>query len=596
MDIEFQNCLQHFTALKSKYQANKYEDSSPSSPLYLILRKADIGIKISDLELQWLSTNQLIETINILKQQQKDRAKELSSLEVEFYRLKSKFKAKKHDVSWQSSNLYFILAKLDSGITLSDNDSNWLVSSGLFEVKEVAQEIEQFTQLKTKYKATQSKESNIENLLYHILEKIDTSQNLIDSEYEWLINKNLLITAEIYNKQELAKEDKFAQLQVKYKATQYPEKSIYNPLYPILQKLDADEKLIYTEFNWLEKQGLIETIAIAQKLEQIREFTILKVKYKATQYNDSSPKSHLYKILTRLEVVNQLSEQDINFLKKRKLTETIEIANEKYAFTLKSKIDSGEFLNDSEIAWLKNNRRKDIITLAQQKHFAVLKRKYGLIEPKLPMEPFYTIMVKLEKKERLDPLLVIQFIEQNLLSREGKIALAHYKLEAEFYEQELQRTGHKWNIPNASSYWRKANEPEQALKITNLDLGKIKNSNLKSAILVTRGAAFRDIDNLFYAEKCAIAAIDCHPDSYQPYTLMGAIAYDNGDYPKGDYWFEQAIKRGAKTEDIDDEIKRVLNSTKDDEKRHEAANYLLKKDSHRYSWAKSYLKKPKNEC
>lgn len=346
-----------------------------------------------------------------------------------------------------------------------------------------------------------------------------------------------------------------------------------------------------SEINWLEQQGLSETIAIAQELEQTREFAALKAKYKATEYQDSSPKSHLYKILKRLELSNQLGEEDINFLKKRKLTEIIEIANEKYASNLKSKIDLGELLNESEIEWLKNNRREDIIILAQQKHFAILKIKYRLIDPSLPLEPFYAIMVKLEKKERLDPKLVLQLMEEELLSGGGKIALAYYRLEAEFYEQEFHRTGNKWDIPTASSYWRKADEPEQALKLTNLDLSQIRENKLKSAILVTRGAAFRDMNNLADAEICAKKAMEYHPDSYQPYTLMAAIAHDRGDYTKTDYWHEQAIKRGAKTEDIDDERKRLIRSTKDDNKRHEAAEYLLKKDSQRYSWAKSYLKK-----
>ncbi|WP_306558141.1 hypothetical protein [Nostoc sp. 'Peltigera malacea cyanobiont' DB3992] len=345
------------------------------------------------------------------------------------------------------------------------------------------------------------------------------------------------------------------------------------------------------EINWLEQQGLSETIAIAQQLEQTREFATLRHKYKVTHYQDSSPRSHLYKILKRIELSNQLGEQDINFLKKRKLTEIIEIANEKYASTLKSKVDLGELLNESEIDWLQNNRREDIIILAQQKHFAILKRKYGLIYLSLALEPFYAIMVKLEKKERLDPKLVLQLMEEELLSSGGKIALAYYRLEAEFYQQEFHRTGNKWDIPTASSYWRKADEPEQALKLTNLDLSQIRESNLKSAISVTRGAAFRDMDNLADAGICAKKAMESQPESYQPYTLMAAIAHDRGDYAKTDYWHEQAIKRGAKTEDIDDEIKRLIRSTKDENKRHEAAEYLLKKDSQRYAWAKSYLKK-----
>ena len=595
MNKEFQNRLKHFTALKSKYQANKYQDSSPSSPLYLILRKADLNIELNELELEFLQDYELFETREIIEQEKNHLNQELLNLEKEFSQLKSKYKAKTHNIFWQSSKLYFILLKLESGIEITQSEIQWLSGNGLYETNRFIQEIEKFIQLKSKYKATQYQDSYPESLLYQILQKLDLCERLNNFEYDWLVNNNLRDTAEIFQQQESAKEAKFAALKAKYQATKYTEPSISSPLYDILLNIDANEKLIDTDLEWLEQQGLTETIAIAQELEKNRYFANLKVKYKANQYHDSSPKSHLYKVLNRLEIGNHLGEQDINFLKKRKLTETIEIANLKYASTLKSKINSEELLDDSEIVWLKNNRCEDIIALAQQKHFAVLKRKYRLIDPKLPMEPFYAIMVKLEKKERLDPLLVIQLIEKDLLYREGKIALAHYRLEAEFYEQELQSTGNKWNIPNASSYWRKAKEPEQALKLTNLDLGNIKDSKLKSAILVTRGAAFRDLGKLFDAEKSAKKAMDCHPDSYQPYTLMGAIYYDKGNYPKGDYWFEQAIERGAKPEDIDDEIKRVINSTKDEEKREEAAKYLLKKDPHRYNWAKSYLKKQKNE-
>ncbi len=244
---------------------------------------------------------------------------------------------------------------------------------------------------------------------------------------------------------------------------------------------------------------------------------------------------------------------------------------------------------------MQNNKREDIINFAKQKHFSALKRKYSLIEPTLPIEPFYTIMLKLEKKERLDPILVVQLIEERMLSSDGKIATAYYRLEAEFYEQEYNRTGNKWDIPRISKFWRKANEPEQALKITNLDLAKIQDNKLKSTILVTRGAAFRDIYKLDDAENCAIQAIDYQPNTHQPYTLMGAICYDKGSWEDGYQWFEIAIQLGADTEDIDAEIKQVIRNEKNDDKRREAAEYLLKKDSHRYAWAKDYLKKQKDK-
>ncbi|ABA20212.1 conserved hypothetical protein [Trichormus variabilis ATCC 29413] len=589
MKPDSQNRLKHFAALKSKYAATEYQDSSSCSPLYCILRKTDLGIELSDLEFNWLRESKLDTTLKFIQKEQQRRQQELINLEVEFSQLKSKYKAKKHNLPWQSSNLYCIVLKLESGNLLTDSESQWLRVNGLADTDTIAQEIKQFTHLKYKYKAHQYQNVYPHDTLYKILKKLDLSERLNDDEYNWLINHQLWETVEIFKQQESAKEAEFSALKSKYQASKYQDKSLSDTLYKILLKIEAQGKLIDQEIKWLKQQGFIETIAILQELEQAQEFAILKVKYKANQYSDSSPKSHLYKVLKIIEGGNYLSDQDINFLKKRKLTETIQIADEKYISTLKLKINLGELLNDLEIIWLKSHGRDDIINLAQQQHFAELKRTYGLVDPLLPIEPFYTIMLKLEKGERLDPLLVIKLQEEEKLSRHGKIAIAHYKLEAEFYEQELQRTGNKWHIPTASSYWRKADEPKQSLKVTDLSLDKIKESKLKSAILVTRGGAFRDMSKLGDAENCARKAMEYHPDSYQPYTLMGAIFYDRHDYSQGDYWFEQAIQRGAKTEDIDDEIKRVLRGTRDEIKRHEAAEYLLRKDARRYSWAKSYL-------
>ena len=592
MAKESENRLKHFAALKSKYQVTQHQDSSPASLLYLILRKLDLGIELLDLESNWLGESKLEEILEALKQEQQHKVQEFGNLEFEFSKLKSKYKATKHDVSWQSSHLYFIFLKLDSGNLLTDSEVKWLRANGLYETNQIAKEVQRFTKLKAQYKATQYQDSYPDTLLYQILKKLELTERLSNYEYNWLINNELFETAEVFQQQESEKEANFAHLRDKYQANTHSDLSLSSLLYLILQNIDAKNNLSESEINWLEQQGLSETIAIAQELEQTREFAALRSKYKVTHYEDLSPKSHLYKVLKRLDLSNYLGEQDINLLRKRKFTKTIEIANEKYANTLKFNIESGETLNESEIDWLQKNGREDIIILAQQNHFAILKRKYGLIDPLLPLEPFYAIMVKLEKKERLDPKLVLQLMEEELLSRGGKIALAYYRLEAEFYEQQFHSTGHKWHIPTASSYWRKADEPEQALKLTNLDLSEIRESNLKSAISVTRGAAFRDMHNLADAENCGKKAMDYHPGSYQTYTLMGAICYDRGDYPKGDYWFEQAIQRGAETKDIDAEIKRVIRSTKDENKRHEAAEYLLKKDSQRYSWAKSYLKKP----
>ncbi|MBN3926373.1 hypothetical protein [Nostoc sp. NMS4] len=615
MSKESPNRLKHFAALKSKYQATQYQDSSPASLLYLILRKLDLGIELSDLESNWLGESQLEETLEAIKQEQQYRLQEFGNLEFEFSKLKSKYKATNYHGSWQSSHLYFILLKLESGNFLADSEVQWLRGTGLYETNQIAQEVKRFTQLKSQYKATKYQDSYPDSFLYQILKKLEVTERLSNSEYNWLINNELFETAEIFQQQESVKETQFAQLRDKYQANKHLDLSLSSPLYLILQNIDAKDNLSESEINWLEQQGLNETIIIAQELEQTREFAILRYKYKVTHYEDLSPKSHLYKVLKRLELSNQLGEQDINFLKKRKLTETIEIANEKYASTLKYKIDSGELINESEIDWLEKNGREDIIIVAQQKHFAALKFKYDVLgyQDKSHTSFLYTILQKLELKERLEPtdfawlqetkIKVPQptysyytrqkepkYQEKNLVS--GKIWIAYHTIEANFYEQEFQHTDNKWNLANASSHWRKADKPEQALQLTNnLEFDKIKENKLKSALLTSRGGAFRDIGKLDEAENCARKAIEYQPKSHHPYTLMGAICFERHQYSDGEYWFQEAIKRGANPRDMDSEIKRVVKNAKDENKRREVIEYLLKKDSQRYAWAKSYLKK-----
>jgi hypothetical protein len=593
----FEVHVQHFAALKSKYQATKYEDLSSSSLLYLILRKANLEFEISKFERNWLQEHELLETIKAIEQEPLHKAEERSKLDAKFSKLKSKFKVTRprdRDLSL-SNPLYPILWKLDSENKLTGLEVKYLKEQGLTETVAIVEEMAGFAVLKAKYQATEYPDCSLDSPLYQILNKLDAQQILSDVEANWLFNNQLIDTLEIFWQQKALREADFSLLKDKYKASEYPETSVSSPLYQILKKLKWDLQLSESELNWLEEHQLSETLSIVLEIEQTRHFAVLKVKYKATTYEDSSRSSHLYKVLKKIDLDNQLGEQDINFLKKRKLTETITLALDKYAASLKSKIQSGEQLSEADIDWLKQNGREDVITFAQEKEFAALKVKYRIIDHNFPFDPFYAIMVKLEKEERLDPVLVVQLIQQKLLASHGRIAIAYHRLEACFYEQEYERTGNKWNLPNASSHWRKADEPKSALQVTeNLDFDQIKENKLKSALLTTRGGAFRDIDKLDDAEKCALKAIEYQPQSHHPYTLMGAICYERGQYSQGDDWFNEAIKRGAESEDIDSELKRVVKNAKD-EKRREVVEYLLTKNPQRYAWAKAYRKREGGE-
>ena len=60
-------------ALKSKYQATQYEDSSLSSPLYQILKKLDSGKQPSNAEVNWLSNHSLNQVIEIAKERESQK-------------------------------------------------------------------------------------------------------------------------------------------------------------------------------------------------------------------------------------------------------------------------------------------------------------------------------------------------------------------------------------------------------------------------------------------------------------------------------------------------------------------------------------------
>jgi len=594
---DWQVRVQHFAALKSKYQATKYEDSSPSSLLYLILRKADLGIEITKIELDWLKEHELFETIDLIWLERR-KVEEPKRLEVEFSVLKSKYKVLQGQNSSLSSIVYPILWKLNSEHQLTDSEIQLLKDNNLVETVAIAEAIPHFIELKAKYKATKHPEFLPNSPLYEILNKLDAEERLSDSDANWLLNNDLLETLDVFWQQEAVKEADFSRLKAKYQVSRNQSKFADSLLYPILQQVDSEKFLNEYEINWLVQEKLFEIVTLNQQRAQKREFARLKVKYNANQYEDLSLSSPLYKILQKLEESNQLEEEEICWLQEQKLTDTLAIANDKYATYLKEKIKSGEKLNESEVEWIKLNDRKDILAFLEQKHFASLKAKYQFVDirSEIPPETLYEIMLQLEEGNRLDRLMVAQLIVNEQLSPNGKIAEAHHTLEATFYEQEYKRTGNKWNLVSASSDWRKAKNPQKASELTNnLNFNKIPGDELKSALLTTRGTAFRDVKNFSEAEKCAKQAIDYCPHGYEPYLLMATICKRQEKYEDYVFWEKEAIKRGAELGDEDYELKRMVKNIKDEVKLQEVINYLLKKDSRRYAWANSYLKQSKDQ-
>jgi hypothetical protein len=143
MNNEAQTRVEHFTVLKSKYQATKYEDSSPSSLLYFILRKADLGIELTEIEKSWLREHKLLETLEAIGNEHRHREKELRELESEFSDFKSKYKLTAYWITQQpwssklSSPLYLILWKIESANYLTNSDVQWLNHRGLPDIQHI---------------------------------------------------------------------------------------------------------------------------------------------------------------------------------------------------------------------------------------------------------------------------------------------------------------------------------------------------------------------------------------------------------------------------------------------------------------------------
>ncbi|MGB5959548.1 MAG: hypothetical protein WBG73_02720 [Coleofasciculaceae cyanobacterium] len=211
------------------------------------------------------------------------------------------------------------------------------------------------------------------------------------------------------------------------------------------------------------------------------------------------------------------------------------------------------------------------------REFAALKLKYFAqsYTESSPASLLYVILLKLDAGESLDEI-DLQELKNNGLF--GAIAI--------FSEKEFQKSGNLWSLIKASSCWRDEGKPERAIKLTaNVHT---TDSKLMSALLTTRGGAFRDTNALTEAEQCATAAIEYNSKSHHPHSLLGAIYYESGDPTKGDEHFDIAQKLGAKANAQEFVLKSTIERAGKDNKVI-IANYLLRKDPQKYKWVKHYL-------
>lgn len=165
---------------------------------------------------------------------------------------------------------------------------------------------------------------------------------------------------------------------------------------------------------------------------------------------------------------------------------------------------------------------------------------------------------------------------------------AWHALEAAALTKAWESSGDPWNAVNASGHWRKAGEPERALRLTDAALERVgPNSKLRSALATTRGGAMRDLRRLDEAKALASEAHQLTSSDYRPCTLLGAVHIELGNLPAGHEWYAKAESLGAPRQAIDHELRGLLMRSSSQEQQR-IREYLLRQDPERFAWLRRW--------
>ena len=229
-----------------------------------------------------------------------------------------------------------------------------------------------------------------------------------------------------------------------------------------------------------------------------------------------------------------------------------------------------------EKAALEEFKKKEKAALEE---FDDLKKKYNVFEKKFSIvSQMNSILLKMESGEPLNDE-DIKYLNDKKCEN----------VTATYFFRSFNKDGDIWKLIKACSCLRRCDKPEKVIEITNTALGKggIKDKAL-SALLTTRGGAYRDLGENLRAKQCAHDAIRKNQANFYPYNLLGAIYYALGEYHKGDAYFDKAQKCGANSRSQEKEIISVLKGAQKNE-RNRIAEYLLNKDPKKYNWITKYI-------
>jgi len=169
----------------------------------------------------------------------------------------------------------------------------------------------------------------------------------------------------------------------------------------------------------------------------------------------------------------------------------------------------------------------------------------------------------------------------------------YHRNEAEFHAAEFRKKKDHWSAVSASKHYRKCNDAETAESmLATIDVARVKDIKLRSAICTTHGGVKRDMGKRDEALDLGNQAHLLTPKNFRPCTLLGAVNMEIGNHTLGHSWYDKAVERGYSEKAMDDDLRSIFMHAEKAEQ--DALRvHLLKTDPVRYSWAKKMpVKKP----
>ena len=273
----------------------------------------------------------------------------------------------------------------------------------------------------------------------------------------------------------------------------------------------------------------------------------------------------LSSILDRLDKHKALSSEDKAFIRAKGLFDLCEF------------VKRLEETNRQDFHYLRARNARS----PQRRKMLWAKYGIGFIESS-HMRRMIDILERVEVGARVADADVLWLVTNDYLTYELKRAI--HEIEAKYFRELFEKTNDPWAAVNASSNFRKAECPSEALSLLDrIEISSQANGHLKSALCTTKGGALRDQRKYEEALHVGMQAHNFDAKSFHPCTLVGAIHFETGDFALGEKWFAMAVQRGATLDAVDSEVRAILGRL-DHIRRSILIDHLLKVDPVRYAW------------